>query len=99
MAHESRPHKVEAAPGGPADDLSPILPTTSHGWDDFARHIDGTFVVVVRLNGGKYRRRAYLTVKSAELAARRAKARGENAVVILAELRPLYRVIGGGADD
>lgn len=64
--------------------------------DAIAAHVDGTFVVVVKVTGGKYRRRCFLTVKAAQAAAERATARGENAVVILSELRPLYRVIGGG---
>ncbi|MBO1751715.1 hypothetical protein J4G33_07865 [Actinotalea sp. BY-33] len=68
----------------------------SPSWDEYAAHIDGTFVVVVKVTGGRYRRRCYLTVKAAQDAADRACARGENAVVILSELRPLYRVTGGG---
>lgn len=68
----------------------------SPSWDEYAAHVDGTFVVVVKVTGGHYRRRCYLTVKAAEDAARRAQDRGENAVVILSELRPLYRVTGGG---
>ena len=65
-------------------------------WDEYAAHVDGTFVVVVKVTGDHYRRRCYLTVKAAEGAARRAQERGENAAVILSELRPLYRVTGGG---
>lgn len=78
---------------------STTVPTTADAWDEFAQHVDGAFVVVVRLTGGKYRRRCFLTVKAAENAARRAQDRGENAVVVLSELKPLYRVLGGEARD
>lgn len=61
--------------------------------DALAAHVDGAFVVVVKSNGLKYRRRCYLTAKAAEDAVRRASQRGENAVVYLAELRPLWRVV------
>ncbi len=79
-------------PGGRLNTILPAPPT----WDEFAALVDGTFVVVVKVTGGHYRRRCFLTVKAAEIAARRAQDRGENAVVILSELRPLYRVTGGG---
>lgn len=64
--------------------------------DALAAHVDGAFVVVVRVNGPRYRRRCYLTAKAAENAARRAVERGENATVYMAELKPLYRIHGGG---
>jgi hypothetical protein len=63
--------------------------------DEIARHVDGTFVVVVETTGGKYRR-CFLTVKAAEDTARRATERGENATVYLAELQPLWKLQGGG---
>lgn len=78
--------------GGPGTQIVPPGLT----WDEAATHVDGTFVVVVKVTGGRYRRRCFLTVKAAEAAARRATDRGENAVVILSELRPLYHVAGGG---
>lgn len=74
------------------------VPTTTEAWDEFARHIDGAFVLVVKQSHDRYRRRCFLTAKAAEAAVRRAQARGENAVVVLAELKPVYRVIGGGVD-
>jgi hypothetical protein len=58
--------------------------------DDLARHVDGTFVVVVETTGGKYRRRAFLTVAAAEKSAASALAKGHNCRVFLAELRPLF---------
>ena len=64
--------------------------------DDVARHVDGAFVVVVETTGGKYRRRCFLTAKAAEDAAQRATERGENATVYLAELKPLWKLQGGG---
>lgn len=63
--------------------------------DALAEHVDGAFVVVVKVTGGRYKRRAYLSVKPAENAARRAIERGESATVYLAELKPLYRLTGG----
>ena len=63
--------------------------------DALAAHVDGAFVVVVRVTGTQYRRRCYLTAKAAESAARKATDRGENAAVYLAELKPLWRIIGG----
>lgn len=63
--------------------------------DALAAHVDGAFVVVVKVSGTHYRRRCYLTAKAAESAARKATERGENVVVYMAELKPLYRLIGG----
>ena len=63
--------------------------------DALAAHVDGAFVVVVKVNGPRYRRRCYLTAAAAENAARKAVERGENATVYMAELKPLFRLIGG----
>jgi hypothetical protein len=65
--------------------------------DDLAKEIDGSFVVVVKLTGGKGRRRCFLTAAAAERAARNAQAAGHNATVYLAELKPLLKLSGGGA--
>jgi hypothetical protein len=62
--------------------------------DALAAHVDGAFVVVVKVNGPRYRRRCYLTAKAAENAARKAVERGEAATVYMAELKPLWRVSG-----
>ncbi len=62
--------------------------------DDIARHVDGTFVVVVKVTGDKYLRRCYLSSKAAENAAKRATDRGETATVYLAELKPLWKLRG-----
>ena len=63
--------------------------------DDIAAHVDGSFVLVVKVTGGRYRRRCFLTAASAERAARRAQAAGHNATIYLAELNPLWKLAGG----
>jgi hypothetical protein len=63
--------------------------------DTLAKAVDGTFVVVVEHPGAKYRRRAYLTVASAERSAANARAKGHTVTVYLAELKPLWRLVGG----
>ena len=70
--------------------LTPIDPL-----DTIAAHVDGTFVLVVKVTAGKYRRRCFLTAAAAETAARRATDRGESATVYLVELRPLWKLRGG----
>ena len=67
--------------------------------DDIARHVDGTFVVVVKVTGGKYRRRCFLTAASAQRAADRPVERGESATVYLAELKPLWKLTGSDPRD
>lgn len=68
--------------------------------DAIAQHLNGAFVVVVEISGEpvKYRRRTYLSVAAAQRAVVRAGERGQNARVYLAELKPLYRVIGEGVN-
>jgi hypothetical protein len=63
--------------------------------DEIAHHVDGTFVLVVKVTGGKYRRRCFLSAASAERAARNALEAGHNAEVFLAELKPLWKLAGG----
>jgi hypothetical protein len=63
--------------------------------DELAEVVDGAFVLVVRVTAVKYRRRCFLSVASAERAARNAQAAGHNAAVFLAELKPLWRLTGG----
>jgi hypothetical protein len=70
--------------------LSPVAPL-----DEIAHHVDGTFVLVVKVTGGKYRRRCFLSSASAEKAARNALEAGHNATVYLAELKPLWKLAGG----
>jgi hypothetical protein len=63
--------------------------------DEIAAHVDGVFVLVVKVTGGKYRRRCFLSAASAEKAARNAIESGHNATVYLAELKPLWKLAGG----
>jgi len=79
-------------------DNSSLAPLTDP-LDDIAAHIDGAFVLVVRVTGGKYRRRCFLTAASAERAARNAIEAGHNATVFLAELKPLWRLAGDPGPD
>ena len=66
--------------------------------DEIAQHVDGTFVVVVKVSGGKYRRRCFLSAASAEKAARNALEAGHHATVYLAELKPLWKLKPVAAD-
>src|SRR5699024_9669633 len=78
---------------------SSSLPQSVEEWDTLAAQIDGAFAVIVRTTQGRYRRRVWLTLAPAERAAGKAREAGHDAVVVLAELKPLYRVDGGGDDD
>ena len=93
-----RPELEGGRPGGAASDISTAIKTDPSltALDDIARHVDGTFVVVVHVTGGKYRRRCFLTAASAERAACRALERGENATIYMAQLKPLWKLQGGG---
>lgn len=84
---------VQAFPGA-----APIVSPPADDWEDLAAHVNGAFVVVVETPHGTYRRRVWLTLAPAERAARAAQDAGHNAVVLLAELRPLYRVEGSKPD-
>jgi hypothetical protein len=66
--------------------------------DEIAHHVDGAFVLVVKVTGGRYRRRCFLSAASAERAARNALEAGHNATVYLAELKPLWRLKPVAAD-
>jgi hypothetical protein len=75
---------VDSKPSGLLPVLNPL--------DEIAHHVDGTFVLVVKVTGGKYRRRCFLSAASAERAARNALEAGHNAEVFLAELKPLWKL-------
>jgi hypothetical protein len=60
---------------------------------ELAEHIDGAFVVLLRYPSGRHHRRCFLTLKAAEHAAVLALSRGQSVEVVLAELKPLYRVL------
>ncbi len=64
-----------------------------HREADHARQVRGTMVVVVETEVGKYRRRAFLTLASAQRAVERAEAAGHRASIVLARLEPVA-VIG-----
>jgi hypothetical protein len=83
--HQDPVEGISASPS-----LSPVAPL-----DEIAHHVDGTFVLVVKVTGGKYRRRCFLSAASAEKAARNALEAGHNATVYLAELKPLWKLAGG----
>lgn len=90
---EGRPGERAALNVNNGDSASvPLTADVLRDLDALAAHVAGAFVVVLEVTGGKYRRRCYLTGKSAENAARNATARGENATVYLAELKPVWRV-------
>jgi hypothetical protein len=59
MITDPQPHRNKAR----------LLPLTDP-LDDIAHHVDGAFVLVVKVSGGRYRRRCFLTACSAERAAR-----------------------------
>jgi len=75
-------------------DNASLIPLTD-SLDAIAHHVDGTFVLVVRVTGGKYSRRCFMTAASAERAARNALDAGHNATVFLAQLKPLWKLAGG----
>jgi hypothetical protein len=77
---------------GFAVDSKPVKLTPADALDDIAQHIDGAFVLVVKGNGGRYRRRCFLSAASAEKAARNALDAGHNAEVYLAQLKPLWKL-------
>lgn len=93
----------DARERGPRQETPPVLPAAKilapidGDLDELAQHVNGTFVLVVQATAGQYRRRCFLTAAAAEKACRRAQARGENAEVILAELKPLWRLLGGSS--
>lgn len=100
--HERRRPRQESGATTPARKSLPSIEALACGCledvghlDDLARAIDGAFVVVVKVTGGKYRRRTFLTVASAQRAADNARALGHTATIYLSELRPLWRVVGG----
>jgi hypothetical protein len=59
---------------------------------ELAEYIDGAFVVLLRYPSGRRHRRCFLTLRAADHAAKMALARGQAVEVVLAELRPLFRV-------
>ena len=73
------------------DDGTPPLAVQGSG-HDHARQVRGTLVVVVEPLPGKYRRRASLTLASAQRAVERAALSGYPASIVLARLEPVGEV-------
>ena len=88
---------TDPAPTSKVAAKPPALPHSLDPLDDIARHVDGAFVVVLKVTGGKYRRRCFLSVAAAQNAAQKATDRGEAATVMLCQLKPLWKVKGGTA--
>jgi len=92
---ESRPRQESGSVSSTTQSTASLPLTEVDALDALAKAVDGTFVVVVEHPGAKYRRRAYLTVASAERSAANARAKGHTVTVYLAELKPLWRLAGG----
>ena len=90
---ESRPADYRTAPQA----LAPAEYRLAE-LDDLASVLNGAFVVVVEISGDpvRYRRRTFLSAAAAERATERALDRGQNVRVYMAEMKPLYRLVGGG---
>lgn len=88
-------HAQEKAPGDESKGLvnlaNPIIPATLDRTTAVAL-VTGVHVVVVETAAGKYRRRVYLSLKSAQAAADRAAMAGYPAQLILCQL-----IASGGA--
>jgi len=95
-ASDDQPPANDQAATKPLDNSS-LIPLTGP-LDAIAQHVDGTFVLVVKVTGGKYRRRCFLSAASAEKAARNALEAGHDAVIFLAELKPLWKLKPVAAD-
>lgn len=74
---------------GGTDDKVTFSPAAA---DEFAEAVDGAYVVVVCGPAGRYRRRVFLSVASAQRAVDRATARGQSSRIVLSQLTPLYDV-------
>jgi hypothetical protein len=96
LEQEAASNTPSPATGFAVDSKPSGLHPVSNPLDALARHIDGTFVLVVKVTGGRYRRRCFLSAASAEKAARNALEAGHDAVIFLAELKPLWKLAGGG---
>jgi hypothetical protein len=94
--------KTTGPVGGPAADGAPsisaggLLPVDA--LYTIAHQVDGAFVLVVKVNGGRYRRRCFMTAASAERAARNALDAGHNAEVYLAQLKLLWKLTAAAPD-
>lgn len=71
-------------------DAQSVLETPDRG-SDLDQLVRGALVVIVRVDADHYRRRTYLSLKSAQHAADRARERGHDVTVVLCELLPVGR--------
>lgn len=103
------PSNVKRRPGkaanqeSPGQDDSSIIPHLAAKLVDYEPAFEPTLVLVVTFPDGKSRRRVLLSAHAADKAIKRARERGHEATVHLAELKPvkaLFRiegaVVGGG---
>ena len=74
--------------------VTTLPPVTDQVWQDAAERVNGLFVAVVYVTDGKVRRRAFVTLAAAQAHADRARDRGYECSVVLAELRPCYVLPG-----
>ena len=89
---------ADVHPGGLNSEAS--LPATDDhatGYKHAAQRVDHAFVAVVQTTHGNYRRRVFLSLKTAETAVRRSRAAGHDAHVVICELRPVTPTNGGQA--
>lgn len=96
-SRSARPRRTGTSTHESVDRAESMIPVADDPRDELAKVIDGAFVVVVKVTGGRYRRRAFLTAAAAEKAAAKAMDAGHDATVYLAELRPVWKLIGGAS--
>jgi hypothetical protein len=92
MSADSEGRPAVTVPASRSLSSNPIVSETTDDWQEIADHIDGAFVVLLRTPSGRRHRRCFLTLKAVEHAADLALARGQSVEVVLAELKPLFRV-------
>lgn len=94
-AHNSGPEmNLEAAAelGTLATESTPRNPITAPADPKVWAALGGAYAVVVTRPGGRYRRRLYFSLDSAQRQADRARARGEHAHLALVRLVPVGEV-------
>lgn len=84
-ARESRPAGAASETAGRLSEDHATAPEPLSAVDA-AGVVDGVLVAVVRLDSGRYRRRVFLSLASAQRSVERARARGQAAEVVLAQL-------------
>ena len=79
-----------------------IIPQIAAQLVDYEPAFEPTLVLIVTFPDGKTRRRVLLSAHAADKAIKRARERGQEASVYLAELKPvkaLYRLDAASGDD